>query len=92
MVAMPYFLLFEMVGPLVELTGYLVTVAGVLESFGFRQLLTVWRAGAFIDVFRRNKGWGEMVRKGFARSIAPCRVRGGLRVWPGSRFKPNGPP
>jgi cellulose synthase/poly-beta-1,6-N-acetylglucosamine synthase-like glycosyltransferase len=119
MVAMPYFLLFEMVGPLVELTGYLVTVlgvafrlltpdvallfflaaisygvllsaasvvleeltlrrypkvrhllilvaAGVLESFGFRQLLTVWRAGAFIDVFRRNKGWGEMVRKGFA--------------------------
>jgi len=119
MVAMPYFLLFEMVGPLVELTGYLVTVlgvafrlltpdvallfflaaisygvllsaasvvleeltlrrypkvrhllilvaAGVLESFGFRQLLTVWRAGAFIDVFRRNKTWGEMVRKGFA--------------------------
>jgi cellulose synthase/poly-beta-1,6-N-acetylglucosamine synthase-like glycosyltransferase len=119
MAAFPYFLLFEMVGPLVELSGYLVTAlglafrlltldvallfflaaisygvllsvasvvleeltlrrypkvwhllilvaAGVIESLGFRQLLTIWRAGAFIDVFRRRKGWGAMERKGFA--------------------------
>ena len=44
----------------------ILVAAGVIESLGFRQLLTIWRAGAFIDVFRRRKGWGAMERKGFA--------------------------
>lgn len=119
MAAFPYFLLFETIGPLVELSGYLLTILGlafgivdlevamlfflaaisygvllsvasvvleeltlrrypkvrhlliliasaVLESLGFRQLLTVWRAGAFLDVLRKTKGWGRMERKGFA--------------------------
>jgi cellulose synthase/poly-beta-1,6-N-acetylglucosamine synthase-like glycosyltransferase len=118
MAAFPYFVLFEMFGPLVELTGYILTVAGIcfgflryeaallfllasisfgvllsvgsvvleeltlrrypkvhdllllvvssiLESLGFRQLLTVWRAGAFVDVLRGRTGWGVMERKGF---------------------------
>jgi cellulose synthase/poly-beta-1,6-N-acetylglucosamine synthase-like glycosyltransferase len=119
--AFPYFVLFEMLGPIVELTGYglttiglllgvldwrigllfflvsvlygmilstasvvleeltmrrypsvrhLVTliVAGALENFGFRQLLTVWKAQAFLDVFRGNRSWGVMERKGFQKS------------------------
>jgi hypothetical protein len=118
MAAFPYFVLFEMFGPLVELTGYVLTlvglafgffayetaflfllasisfgvllsvgsvvleeltlrrypkvhdllllvVSGVLESLGFRQLLTIWRAGAFLDVLRGRTGWGFMERKGF---------------------------
>jgi len=118
MAAFPYFVLFEMFGPLVEFTGYVLTLVGVgfgffgyqtallfmlasisfgvllsvgsvvleeltlrrypkvhdllllvvsgfLESLGFRQILTVWRAGAFVDVLRGRKGWGAMERKGF---------------------------
>lgn len=119
--AFPYFLLFEMLGPAVELLGYVMTVAGVatgliqpgvaalflavsilfgillsmssvlleefttrrypsgadlarlfwasiLENFGFRQLLTVWRAQGLIDGLRGKKGWGAMQRKGFQSS------------------------
>jgi hypothetical protein len=43
----------------------LLVVSGILESLGFRQLLTVWRAGAFLDVLRGRTGWGFMERKGF---------------------------
>ena len=120
MFALPYFILFEGLGPLVELTGYGITIlglalgifswkiallffiaavlygmilstsavvleemtlkrypelknlfaliaAGILESLGFKQLLTVWRSGAFIDLFRGRKGWGDMDRTGFDR-------------------------
>lgn len=116
--AFPYFVAFELLGPIVELTGYIFTMAGlvlrtispevaalffivsvafgmmlsvsavlleqftarrypaarnvlqllwvaVIENLGFRQLLTVWRAHGFIDVIRRNKGWGAMERRGF---------------------------
>ena len=116
--AFPYYVLFEMFGPLVELTGYIVTfmglalnlfnhntallfflaaatygillsvasvileeltlrrypkvrdlvlllIAGVLESLGFRQLLTIWRAQAFWHLFRNGQAWGAMERKGF---------------------------
>jgi cellulose synthase/poly-beta-1,6-N-acetylglucosamine synthase-like glycosyltransferase len=120
MFALPYFALFEGLGPLVELTGYVITIvglalgifswkmallffiaavlygmilstaavvleemtlkrypelknlfaliaAGILESLGFKQLLTVWRSMAFVDLFRGRKDWGEMERSGFAR-------------------------
>ena len=116
--ALPYFVAFEMLGPLVEITGLVVTavgaymgvidksaaylffavsvlygmllstasilleelsthryssvgslltliVCGVLENLGFRQLMTLWRAQAFIDVWRGKGGWGAMERKGF---------------------------
>jgi cellulose synthase/poly-beta-1,6-N-acetylglucosamine synthase-like glycosyltransferase len=118
--AFPYFLLFEVLGPAVELTGYLLTILGfclnlfdwqivlifflatvlygmilsvgsvvleelsasryphvrsmllliasaILENFGFRQLLTLWRAQAFWDVLKGNKSWGVMERQGFQR-------------------------
>ncbi len=120
MFAFPYFVLFEMCGPLVETLGYLLTVLGltfhiisidvailfftvsiafgillstsavlldeltpcrfpdwrhtltlfaaaVLENFGFRQVLTVWRAQGLWDGIRGKKtSWGVMVRRGFS--------------------------
>jgi cellulose synthase/poly-beta-1,6-N-acetylglucosamine synthase-like glycosyltransferase len=121
MFALPYFLLFEMLGPLVELLGYVLTILGlifgmirpeiaalffvvsvlfgillsvssvlleefttsrypstldllllvgaaIIENFGFRQLLTIWRAQGLIDGLRGKKGWGAMQRKGFQSS------------------------
>ena len=118
MFAFPYLLLFEMLGPLVELLGYAFTVTGLIlgvislhtaalffvvsisfgvflsigsvfleeftlrrysslrdilvllsaaliENFGYRQLLTVWRAQGLFDALRRKRGWGAMQRKGF---------------------------
>ena len=117
MFTFPYFILFETFGPLVELTGYVLTGLGVLfgifdlkviylfflaavlygmilstasvileelstrrypkvrnllllmvaslvENLGFRQLLTFWRAMAFVDLMRGKKSWGAMERKG----------------------------
>lgn len=116
--AVPYFVAFEIFGPVVELSGYAFTIVGlllgrishqvavvffivsvafgmllsvsavlleqftarrypaardvlellwvaVLENLGFRQLLTIWRTQALIDVIRRKKGWGAMERRGF---------------------------
>lgn len=119
MFAYPYFLLFEMLGPAVELLGYFLTVIGVtfriiapsiavlfftvsitfgillstsavlleelttcqypswkdsralflaaiLENFGFRQMLTLWRVQGLIDGLKGKKGnWGVMERRGF---------------------------
>jgi cellulose synthase/poly-beta-1,6-N-acetylglucosamine synthase-like glycosyltransferase len=123
MVAFPFFVLFETLGPLVELAGYgltalgllwrifdlevvylfflaavlygmllsvasvileelstkrypkvknlcLLIVAGLVENLGFRQLLTFWRALAFLDVIRGNKTWGAMERQGLQRRAA----------------------
>jgi cellulose synthase/poly-beta-1,6-N-acetylglucosamine synthase-like glycosyltransferase len=124
MFAFPYFVLFEMFGPLVETLGYALTVVGltfhiisvavailfftvsiafgillstsavlldeltpcrfpnwkntltlfvaaVLENFGFRQVLTVWRAQGLWDGIRGKKtSWGVMVRRGFSSTPA----------------------
>ena len=125
MLAFPYFVLFEMFGPLVEALGYLLTIVGlvfniisvsvailfftvsiafgillstsavalddltpcrfphwrntvtlfaaaVLENFGFRQILTLWRAQGLWEGIRGKKTtWGVMVRRGFQPAGAP---------------------
>lgn len=43
-------------------------VAAVVENFGFRQLLTLWRVQGLIDGIRGKQGWGAMERKGFQPS------------------------
>lgn len=116
----PYFVLFEMFGPFIELTGYVTVplawyfgilntqffvlffilavlfgiflsvaavlleeisfrrypkwldlakliVYAVLENFGYRQILSLFKVKAFYDFARRRRGWGEMKRKGFAK-------------------------
>lgn len=116
----PYFVVFEMLGPFIELLGYVtiplawwlgilntqflilffilavlygvflsvaailleeisfrrypgwldlarLVVYGVLENFGYRQLLSLFKVKAFWDFVRRRRGWGEMKRRGFAK-------------------------
>jgi cellulose synthase/poly-beta-1,6-N-acetylglucosamine synthase-like glycosyltransferase len=118
LLAMPYFFLFELLGPVVELLGYIafivglllgilnlefavafflaavglgallsisavfleelrlrryprwldllkLTIYGILENFGYRQLNTVWRTLAIVSFLRKNTDWGAMERKGF---------------------------
>jgi cellulose synthase/poly-beta-1,6-N-acetylglucosamine synthase-like glycosyltransferase len=118
LIAMPYFFIFEFLGPVIELLGYAAFVAGValgvingpfalafflaavglgvllstaavfleelrleryprwwdlvkltlygvLENFGYRQLNTLWRALAIVSFLRNNTNWGAMERKGF---------------------------
>jgi cellulose synthase/poly-beta-1,6-N-acetylglucosamine synthase-like glycosyltransferase len=118
LLAMPYFFLFEFLGPVVELVGYvavplclllgyldvefaivfflaavglgaLLSVAavfleelrlnryprwldilklslyGVLENFGYRQINSLWRAWAIVSFLRNNQSWGAMERRGF---------------------------
>jgi cellulose synthase/poly-beta-1,6-N-acetylglucosamine synthase-like glycosyltransferase len=120
--ALPYFIVFEMLGPAVETAGYVFTVAGlflgivsikiavlffvvsvlfgvllsmsavvleeftmrrypsvkdlarllaaaVLENFGYRQLLTLWRLQGVWDGLRGKRGWGAMERRGFEQNV-----------------------
>jgi cellulose synthase/poly-beta-1,6-N-acetylglucosamine synthase-like glycosyltransferase len=44
-------------------------VFAVLENFGFRQMLSVFKIKAFYDVVLRRRTWGLMQRAGFRRPI-----------------------
>ncbi|WP_461207352.1 glycosyltransferase family 2 protein [Clostridium sp. DL1XJH146] len=120
MVSMPYFFIFEMMGPLVEVQGYLmVLLAGIfgllnikialllflstvlqgifismsslfigerelsyislkelvilvfysiIENFGFRQIVSLWRFFGYISSLKGNGSWGKIERKGFANN------------------------
>ncbi len=117
MIAMPYFFVFEMIGPLFEVQAYVALLFGIifnllnvtivlgllvvsilmgivlsmfslfiseseqetftlkeimmlvligfLENFGWRQLISVYRAKGFISSLRENQAWGQMNRVGF---------------------------
>jgi hypothetical protein len=43
----------------------ILIATGILENLGFRQLLAIWRAQAFLDVLRGKTSWGAMERRGF---------------------------
>ncbi|MBN2697155.1 MAG: glycosyltransferase family 2 protein, partial [Bacilli bacterium] len=116
---MPYFYLFEMIGPLFEVQAYLAIILGfvfgllnieivllllfvtvvlgmfvsmlslciserrstsyrlkdllmlvfiaIVENFGWRQLISLYRVKGFIVSFRENNVWGQMNRVGFKK-------------------------
>jgi cellulose synthase/poly-beta-1,6-N-acetylglucosamine synthase-like glycosyltransferase len=117
MLAFPYYILFELLGPLIEVTGYAaviasaalgalsplffaaffavalltgiflsgsalaleelsfrryqgetdgirIVLAALTENLGYRQLVMVWRALAFVDLARRRRDWGAHRRRG----------------------------
>lgn len=43
-----------------------LTFYAFLENFGVRQVISMWRVGGYINSMKKPKGWGKMVRKGFA--------------------------
>jgi cellulose synthase/poly-beta-1,6-N-acetylglucosamine synthase-like glycosyltransferase len=43
----------------------LMMLWAVLESFGYRQLTTLWRLRGLAKYLRRNREWGAMTREGF---------------------------
>lgn len=45
----------------------MLTVAAVIENFGYRQLNNLWRVRGWWQFARKKQGWGTMVRKGFQR-------------------------
>lgn len=119
LISMPYFFIFEMIGPLIEFKGYVMVLLAVMigilnlkiglllfitnvllgivvslcsiiisqkdsdyytlkeiltlislavvENFGFRQLMCVWRSCGYINSMKKPKGWGVMTRKGFTK-------------------------
>ena len=43
-------------------------LAGFIENLGYRQLTLLWRVQAILHVlFRKERSWGEMERRGFQR-------------------------
>ena len=117
LIGMPYFFLFEMIGPLFEIQAYAAIVAGlafglldleiiltlvivtvfmgvflslfslfiseseresyslkdifiliiyaIIENFGWRQLISIYRVYGFIASLKENQTWGQMNRVGF---------------------------
>ena len=47
---------------------FVLTLAAILENFGYRQINNVWRVGGFIQWLRGAKGWGKMTRRGFQKA------------------------
>jgi hypothetical protein len=45
-------------------------VAAVIENFGYRQLLALWRTKALVDLARGRQEWGEMRRRGLGYAPA----------------------
>lgn len=41
----------------------------ILENFGVRQYISLWRVAGFFSAMRKNRGWGAQVRKGFDRKV-----------------------
>jgi cellulose synthase/poly-beta-1,6-N-acetylglucosamine synthase-like glycosyltransferase len=39
---------------------------GLIENFGYRQLVTLWRVQGLWDYLNRKKKWGSMIRKKFS--------------------------
>jgi len=37
----------------------------IVENFGARQLMSIWRVIGYFKMFGKNEGWGTQVRKGF---------------------------
>jgi peptidoglycan-N-acetylglucosamine deacetylase len=118
LISMPYFLIFEVAGPLIEIQGYLMVILAavlgmmnlnlvlllflstvfmgifisvsslmitekeesyfsfkeimilvyyaILENFGFRQVMSFVRVMGYFSSMKKPKGWGKMIRKGFA--------------------------
>jgi len=124
MVAFPHAFFFEMLGPLVEVLGYIAIIVsfflgilnlqffllffavavlygvflsiaavlleeisfrrypgwidlsklivfGILENFGYRQMLALFKLKALWDVLFGRRGWGEMKREGFTAPTEP---------------------
>jgi cellulose synthase/poly-beta-1,6-N-acetylglucosamine synthase-like glycosyltransferase len=46
----------------------LMMLWALLESFGYRQLMTFWRLRGLVRYLRGNKDWGVMTREGFAEA------------------------
>lgn len=46
----------------------ILTFVAVVENLGYRQLNNLWRVKGYWQFLRKEKGWGEMTRKGFQRS------------------------
>jgi hypothetical protein len=38
----------------------------LVENFGPRQLISLWRVSGYINSLKKPKGWGKMERRGFA--------------------------
>jgi cellulose synthase/poly-beta-1,6-N-acetylglucosamine synthase-like glycosyltransferase len=46
---------------------FILTLAAILENFGYRQLNNIWRVLGFYQYLRGKQGWGTMTRRGFAK-------------------------
>ncbi|MDQ4086488.1 MAG: glycosyltransferase family 2 protein [Pseudomonadota bacterium] len=44
----------------------ILTAVSVVENFGYRQLANFWRLRGWVQFLRKQQGWGQMTRKGFA--------------------------
>jgi len=125
LISMPYFFIFEMLGPMIEVQGIIMVVlafllgllnikiamllfiftvmAGIListaslvilekdssifnkrdvltlffyaiiENFGPRQLISLWRVGSFFSMMRKPVSWDKTERKGFNEKKEPIK-------------------
>lgn len=47
----------------------------VVENFGVRQMISLWRVRAYFSAMRKNRGWGQQVRTGFKPSPSQTKTQ-----------------
>jgi cellulose synthase/poly-beta-1,6-N-acetylglucosamine synthase-like glycosyltransferase len=47
---------------------FVLTLAAILENFGYRQLNSFWRIRGYWQYFTGQSSWGQMTRKGFKKA------------------------
>lgn len=47
----------------------------IIENFGVRQVISLWRVSAYFSAMRKNRGWGAQVRTGFKAGGAQTKTK-----------------
>lgn len=47
----------------------------IVENFGVRQVISLWRVNGYFSAMRKNRGWGAQVRTGFKAAAAQTKKK-----------------
>jgi cellulose synthase/poly-beta-1,6-N-acetylglucosamine synthase-like glycosyltransferase/HEAT repeat protein len=47
----------------------------VVENFGIRQIISLWRVTGFFSAMKKSRGWGKQERKGFSPTLSMVQTK-----------------
>jgi cellulose synthase/poly-beta-1,6-N-acetylglucosamine synthase-like glycosyltransferase/HEAT repeat protein len=47
----------------------------IVENFGIRQVISLWRVSGYFSAMKKSKGWGKQERKGFSTTLSMVQTK-----------------